>query len=97
MSAECKVSSRVPLAGRHEPAGSLSQGELLPRQSVRCACGRDEPTNPIHPDRMTRIERLDEVARRLALAILRRRTRLKKPSESSPGGLDSGRMNCPHL
>ena len=51
----------------------------------------------LSPDRMTRVERLDEVARLLALAILRRRTRLKKPSESSPGGLDSGRMNCPHL
>ena len=53
--------------------------------------------NPLPPDRMTRAERLDEVARLLALAVLRRRTRLKKPSESSPSGLDSGRRNCPHV
>ena len=61
--------------------------------------------NPISPDRLTRAERLDEVARFLALAILRRQARTQgdrvagraaplpnaaSASESSASGLDSG-------
>ncbi len=44
--------------------------------------------NPISPDRLTRAERLDEVARLLALAILRRRERAHRQSESLEKGLD---------
>ena len=44
--------------------------------------------NPVSPDQLTRAERLDEVARLLALAILRRRERAHRQSESSESGLD---------
>ena len=61
----------------------------------------------LSPDRMTRAERLDEVARLLALAILRRRDRARAasdaalaapparataPEKSSRSGLDSRRQ-----
>jgi hypothetical protein len=49
--------------------------------------------NPLSPNAMTAAERLDEVARFLVLAILRRRGRRENISESSPTGLDSGRKN----
>jgi len=45
--------------------------------------------NALSPDHMTRTERLDEVARLLALAILRRKQRMKDPSDSCRNGLDS--------
>ena len=44
--------------------------------------------NPVSPDRLTRAERLDEVARLLALAILRRRERMHGQSEFPEKGLD---------
>jgi len=43
--------------------------------------------NPLSPDQMTQAERLDEVARLLALAILRRRERAHRQSESLENGL----------
>ena len=44
--------------------------------------------NALSPDRMTRTERLDEVARLLAMAILRRRQRMRTASESLKKGLE---------
>ena len=44
--------------------------------------------NLLHPDRMTSSERLDEVARLLALAIQRRKARMLAASESSQNGLE---------
>jgi hypothetical protein len=44
--------------------------------------------NPVSPDRLTRAERLDEVARLLALAILRRRERMRMASDSPKKGLE---------
>ena len=38
---------------------------------------------PLSPDRMTRAERLDEVARLLALAILRRQDRTRAASDAA--------------
>ena len=44
--------------------------------------------NPLSPDQMTRGERLDEVARLLALAILRRREHMQTASDSPKKGLE---------
>ena len=44
--------------------------------------------NPLSPDQMTRAERLDEVARLLALAILRRRERMRTASDFPKKGLE---------
>ncbi len=44
--------------------------------------------NPLSPDQMTQAERLDEVARLLALAILRRKERMQTVSDSPKKGLE---------
>ena len=46
--------------------------------------------NPLSPDQMTQAERLDEVARLLALAILRRRERMQTASDFPKKGLAPG-------
>ena len=53
--------------------------------------------NPVSPDRLTRAERLDEVARLLALAILRRQERARKQPEFLKNELDLSADSRPHV
>ena len=53
--------------------------------------------NSVSPDRLTRAERLDEVARLLALAILRRRERMQTASDFAKKGLEPGREIALHV
>lgn len=53
--------------------------------------------NAIHPDRMTRAERLDEIARILAQGILRRRARMLDGEKSVASGLDLRREVRPYV
>ena len=53
--------------------------------------------NRVSPDQMTHAERLDEVARLLALAILRRRERMRTASDFPKKGLEFRREVAPHV
>lgn len=76
-------------ARRHDAASCSPSGGRIPSGSIPRTTGEiGRPANPINACRMARAERLDEVARLLALAILRRRERAGEQPEFLENSLD---------
>jgi hypothetical protein len=67
----------------------VSPGGAFAPPSVGNDAGTDMPNllHPLHPDRLTPAERLDEVARLLALGFLRLRARRQRLKANDPNHL----------
>jgi hypothetical protein len=70
---------------RVERFGCFAGGAIAP-PSIGNDADTDMP-NPLHPDHLTPTERLDEVARLLALGFLRLRARRRAEEASEPNRL----------